>query len=1352
MTMKRFLLLLVAGTVSAGFAATSYSWKADASGNYDGVFSDVNHWNPSIENGPGSGYPESTDNLDQIAAFPRVAADYTVTLPKGVVTNAATIQLKGQYGNVVTLDGTGTTWVQPQTGVNYNDFWVRLPNFKNGAPADGGTILKTSANAGRGTFKDLKMVVGNNKDGVPGTHIDLYGDYRWEGGVATFFGDAGDPDGRAEIEFHDATVDYGQTLAFGVASVTNVLTFNGGTYGIRGNHAVQPWSGRRSSEAIPGILEINVRNGAVVTNTAQWSFGYKNGNDYSTNTTFRLNVGAGSWFEGQLIATGAGRYEVNVLGKDATLNLVGTTSISTFANDAHARGRILVADGARLTTLGYISLGGRTAAAAVDSSCDLVVSNAYFKLRRKLEMNGGSFTLVDGAVMEEHSGESDAQIAGSSFGNETAFYADDAIITNQATVMKVGITGLTAAKVGPKGLAYVNAWNIKRELPQAFSDWGTDGGRLTLTAKLGSITLNNTVESTESDLVVDAGTVYLADGANHRSRLSVVNGATFSLVGGATGATLRGLQLGDATSTGTLALDPDETVVVEDNAIAFNDPHLTFSATLGIGEHTVFRLTRQPSDELIERWELFGEAMIDSGLDATRYNVLRVEQTADGWDFKIVVRAERPELTGETTWTGPGATWDAASWGGAAPTELQRAKFEGADPKDIAVSGVVDAGAIRFTEGDYTLSGGTIRLSGNTSAAIESVKGENEIQSALRLGNVTTVGVGSDKLTLSGTIKGGGLVKDGAGTLDLVSGGNMLPFGVSLLGGVLNVFTPDALGAVGANTPATLATGLLRFVEQGGSTMMASELEATTAAPNALEVRTDVPVTMPLPLAKSGAIVKTGSAPLAFEVAAKQTLGLTNYGLDAAKNQVFSDGDALIVPGGGASPAQYGAITVTEGELALRGTAATAPELTLAASVIVGAPTPTAPCENPQPPKLVVDHVNLKPAVMDAGFSGGGDGSSWWSDVYVVVTNGGALNGALQATRSKTRGRSVHYYVEDGSTYGIGDVCLADSGTVTNYYTYVNSSFSAPQLTIHGSAVFALTNSTMHFNNGPMWSLQPYAYKDRAATRLDFTFSSGSVFKCDHVDYSGASTSTMSDAPIDLSFDDSEWVAYQKQDTTLPSHLSSVLVRVKTLGRGLILAPPASYTWSIEGAITGPGGLVKRGTGTVRFKPHRVCRVMQDDPATLCYEGVTDIEEGVLAVETNTVGTVGAKFHVGANGVLDLCEGDQKGLVISGSGTVKNGTLVRPSIAAEDGETPLLDFANGLDASGRCAIRFADVPAAALGAEVAVARYSGTLPAGMTFRVKGTAADGSALGGTVRVADGVIYATPEARGLTILVR
>ena len=110
------------------------------------------------------------------------------------------------------------------------------------------------------------------------------------------------------------------------------------------------------------------------------------------------------------------------------------------------------------------------------------------------------------------------------------------------------------------------------------------------------------------------------------------------------------------------------------------------------------------------------------------------------------------------------------------------------------------------------------------------------------------------------------------------------------------------------------------------------------------------------------------------------------------------------------------------------------------------------------------------------------------------------------------------------------------------------------------------------------------------------------------------------------------------------------------------------------------------------------------------------------------------------------------GAILSGAGTFGNGTLVNPSIAAEAGQQPLLDFANGLSATGRGVIRFAGLPEAALGAEVAVVRYSGTLPTGLSFRVKGTTVDGLPVGGTVRIAEGVIYATPAVTGLMILVR
>lgn len=128
MSMKRFLLLLVAGTAMSGFAAvtyTSYTWQA-VDDEYSGLFSDTNHWKPSIADGPGSGYPES-GNINQKALFPRVDADYTVTLPEGVVTNVASFEMKAQYGHTVTIDGSKTTWVMPELSGDavYGDFIFR---------------------------------------------------------------------------------------------------------------------------------------------------------------------------------------------------------------------------------------------------------------------------------------------------------------------------------------------------------------------------------------------------------------------------------------------------------------------------------------------------------------------------------------------------------------------------------------------------------------------------------------------------------------------------------------------------------------------------------------------------------------------------------------------------------------------------------------------------------------------------------------------------------------------------------------------------------------------------------------------------------------------------------------------------------------------------------------------------------------------------------------------------------------------------------------------------------------------------------------------------------------------------
>lgn len=189
-------------------------------------------------------------------------------------------------------------------------------------------------------------------------------------------------------------------------------------------------------------------------------------------------------------------------------------------------------------------------------------------------------------------------------------------------------------------------------------------------------------------------------------------------------------------------------------------------------------------------------------------------------DFKLTgdVRPDRYWIGSDTTRGGAG-TW--AQTGGAAWTNgdadgnaglawdaTQAARFGGAGGA-VAVDGTVQAGnGIRFLASGYTLSGGTIQLTGASAATnrIDVATGTATIGSSLTGSNgMTKSGAGKLILTGEGAYAGGTIVSEG--TLAIGSGG-------SVPAGVIDV-KPGAVLDVSASPGFVLAEG--RSIAGNGS-------------------------------------------------------------------------------------------------------------------------------------------------------------------------------------------------------------------------------------------------------------------------------------------------------------------------------------------------------------------------------------------------------------------------------------------------------------------------------------------------------------------------------------------------------
>jgi len=148
-------------------------------------------------------------------------------------------------------------------------------------------------------------------------------------------------------------------------------------------------------------------------------------------------------------------------------------------------------------------------------------------------------------------------------------------------------------------------------------------------------------------------------------------------------------------------------------------------------------------------------------------------------------------IGGVGTWTSSGSTWATSAVGTstAAQTSTAQLVFQGAGG-NVNVSGTVSpANGLRFATNGYSISGGTIQMSGANAAS-----------NSVEVGTGVTALISS---TLTGT---NGMSKTGAGTLNL-SGDNTYTGVTTISGGTLQVGAGGTTGTMGNTSSISVASG-----------------------------------------------------------------------------------------------------------------------------------------------------------------------------------------------------------------------------------------------------------------------------------------------------------------------------------------------------------------------------------------------------------------------------------------------------------------------------------------------------------------------------------------------------------------
>jgi hypothetical protein len=288
---------------------------------------------------------------------------------------------------------------------------------------------------------------------------------------------------------------------------------------------------------------------------------------------------------------------------------------------------------------------------------------------------------------------------------------------------------------------------------------------------------------------------------------------------------------------------------------------------------------------------------------------------------------------------------------------------------------------------------------------------------------------------------------------------------------------------------------------------------------------------------------------------------------------------------------------------------------------------------------------------------------------------------------------------------------------------FVDSSLCTPQTELQKPHTMVFTNSVVRHKSTEASPFTKMRINNNGC-RYDWRFFAGSKL------YLGtiiAGASVVGTHQLKFVFDDSLWIP--PEDTTAFSQkYASDCIETIAAGRGLVLSPEKGKSWDFDIELSGDGGFVKRGEGTVVF-----------DGVHAKHLGRNVAEEGVLDLN----GSMWVQKRFGG-----------------GDGVISNGRLQNPKISldvVDDGEswtaasTP--NF-SGCTFEGTVKVdlgRTAENPLKLPYRSLVVARYTGEAPNVGAWRLRGTGIRRT--GGVFTASDGVVSVeVGQASSLVTIIR
>ena len=859
----------------------------------------------------------------------------------------------------------------------------------------------------------------------------------------------------------------------------------------------------------------------------------------TAGTKLSMATGAGS--HGELIVSG-GTVEF-VSGSENTIGNNGGEALVAVSN-----GTLRFARQVRLDNAELVQTGGEIKLAETVSSGVGIIA-AYNDAARTttVTLDGGVMTVPRLYALKSRAKGCAATANFSADGGTLA--AADSIASTTDTF----IDGFDAATLGALGLT-VDTGDRNVTIGQPFAD--KDGAQGVL-RKIGVGRLTVTSDSHQSYLDVEQGTVAFAV-------------AAYSPV----------VRVGLSDKEGRMAVDGSRTVAL--GGVVLGEFSIEVTGAASVGTYPVFTV---PGDQTtvtdVLRWK---NGYVASGrVDGRCYGfTVTYDEPSDRTRLNLVV---------SEAYTPTPTVFDDDS-----PTT------------SVKIDGIETVEALVFKDGrDFTLSGGgAIVFADRGSASIRVESGSQTISVPVYLPAELAVYVAEGaSLTISGKVNHAAIVKTGDGQLFLANPENNLTAGAKAAGGLISLPSAGAISsATGTHPGFELSSGTLEVGPSETVDVDPFEPLLNLAAANdadALVVKTEDGVDFGELTVTRGNLQKRGVGQM---VVGHHTTSRSALWTFATGVSGSASTDPVVFPEGGASPtANYPALGVYEGELRLCGLdegelpSRVYPNYSqyfgVNSRIQVGILTTASVSKQPS---LVIDHAAFggESAALHLGYNATkvsypevATNVSFVvtnkSVVYLNTMNVGAVYNQYQDVRSLAADVKVddarleiNYSVELSSRTGVSSSWSLTNGSrlYASVYSYrsggIGWSGDAEVVVDSGSVIAkdADLNPTHLDLGGANW-------RNRATGTM--LVRNGGQLVCNAFN---ANWGVPADCGVTLAFDGGLWSLGSASGSCAFNHTSANAVTIEAREGGLVLDVPENVTWGLDHAVTGVGGLVKRGQGT----------------------------------------------------------------------------------------------------------------------------------------------------------------------------